>query len=574
MTVHVERSRNVKEAARKEPDSLIGRAYAFAEKAHTGQKRKTGEPYFNHVLATAETLAKWRLDETAIAAGLLHDVVEDTPVTRNELVKEFGEEVAFLVDGVTKLSRVKYRGAEAKIENLRKMIVALSEDLRVVFVKLADRLHNMQTLGALPPQKQKRIALETAEIYAPIAARLGMHELAGTLQDLAFPYLNPREERWLKRQVSEEYSVRHRYLETVKPTLENIVRKADIPIVSLDFRAKHYYSLHKKLLRYDMDLSRIYDLVAIRLILETVEHCYAALGAIHQEWHPLPGRIKDYIAMPKANNYRSLHTTVIGPDGKYIEIQLRTKEMHEENEYGIAAHWLYKEQGHAPGAATRNIEETAKWVEQLKDWQAKYRSAEDDPEQFLGAMKVEFFKDRVFAITPQGDVIDLPAGASPVDFAYHIHSDIGHSAVGAKVNGQLVPLNHELQSGDIVEVLVQKGKKPSEDWLTFVKSSAARDHIRAALSAKRRAAGGKREATKTEFRLVVEDRLGMMKDITTVISRSHVNIVSFETANTPKNKLPVDRVIVSTVDKAKIEKLAVKLKNISGVREVHHQPAA
>jgi GTP pyrophosphokinase len=567
MTVHAKRSRSVKETAHQTPDSLIGRAYAFALKAHAGQKRKTGEPYFNHVLATAETLAKWRLDETAIAAGLLHDVVEDTPVTRAELVKEFGEDIAFLVDGVTKLSHVKYRGAEAKIENLRKMIVALSEDLRVIFVKLADRLHNMQTLDALPPQKQKRIALETAEIYAPIAARLGMHELAGTLQDLAFPYLHPKEEQWLKNEVSEEYGVRRNYLETVKPHLEGIVQNAGINILQLDFRAKHYYSLYKKLLRYDMDLGRIYDLVAIRLILSSVEHCYAALGAIHQHWHPLPGRIKDYIAMPKANNYRSLHTTVIGPDGKYIEIQLRTKEMHEENEYGIAAHWLYKERQAAP----RALAETKKWVGQLKDWQAKYRSAEDDPAEFLGAMKVEFFKDRVFAITPRGDVIDLPSSATPVDFAYHIHSQIGNAAVGAKVNGQLVPLNHELQSGDIVDILTQKNKEPSEDWLTFVKSSAARDHIRSALSAKRRAVGGKREPARTEFKLIVEDRLGMIKDITTVIARSHANIVSFETANTPKNKLPVDRVIVSTTDKDKMEKLAVKLRRIPGVREVHWQ---
>ncbi|MEY4731187.1 MAG: hypothetical protein RL681_133 [Candidatus Parcubacteria bacterium] len=571
MAVRTGQDRSIKEIAREEPGSVIGRAFRFAERAHAGQKRKSGEPYLNHVLATAETLAKWRLDDTAIAAGLLHDVVEDTPVSREELVKEFNEEVAFLVDGVTKLSRVKYRGAEAKIENLRKMIVALSQDLRVVFVKLADRLHNMQTLNALPPQKQKRIALETAEIYAPIAARLGMHELAGTLQDLAFPYLNPREERWLRREVREEYHVRQKYLEIAKPILEDILHKTNIPVLSLDFRAKHYYSLYKKLLRYDMDVSRIYDLVAIRLILPSVEHCYAALGAIHQHWHPLPGRIKDYIAMPKANNYRSLHTTVIGPDGKYIEIQLRTKEMHEENEYGIAAHWLYKERRHVPSNTDRNIAETTNWVEQLKDWQAKYRSAEDDPEQFLGAMKVEFFKDRVFAITPQGDVVDLPAGATPVDFAYHIHSDIGDTAVGAKVGGQLVPLNHELQSGDMVEIMTQKNKKPSEDWLAFVKSSAARDHIRSTLSAKRRAIGGKREPTKTEFKLIVDDRLGMMKDITTVIARSHVNIVSFETANTPKNKLPVDRVIVSTAEKGKIEKLAVKLKNIPGVREVHHQ---
>lgn len=370
----------VAETARKKPNTLIGRAYAFAERAHKGQQRKNGEPYFNHVLATAETLQQWRMDEQTIAAGLLHDVVEDTAVTEEELKKEFGDEMAFLVDGVTKLSRIKYRGTEAKAENLRKMILAISQDLRVIFIKLADRLHNMKTLSALPPVKQKRIALETSEIYAAIAYRLGMWELSGELQDIAFIYLQPEEFKWLKEHVADEFETRRKYLEKIKPELEATLKRANIKPVSIDFRAKRYYSLYKKLHQHEMDINRVYDLVALRLVFETVPECYAALGVINNLWPPLPGRIKDYIAMPKPNNYRSLHTTVIGPEGKHVEIQLRTKEMHDENEFGIAAHWLYKEQQKTGFFSGKNANKeplgeklaaSLAWLKQLRDWQEK-----------------------------------------------------------------------------------------------------------------------------------------------------------------------------------------------------------
>ena len=333
----------VKETVKTDPNGLIARAYRFAEAAHKSQKRLTGEPYFSHVIETAETLNKWELDESAIAAGLLHDTVEDTGVALEDIKNKFGEEVAFLVDGVTKLSRIKYRGAEGTAENLQKMIVALSRDLRVIFVKLADRLHNMRTLRALPPLKQKRIALETQEIYAPIAYRLGMQEVSGELQDLAFPYLYPKEERWLKENIKDRYETRLSYLKTLKPIVEAELKSRGIVPRSIDFRAKRISSLYKKLLINEMNIEKIYDLVAMRIIVETAEECYAALGSIHGLWPPLPGKIKDYIAMPKPNGYQSLHTTVIGPDKKIVEFQVKTAEMHEENEHGAAAHWLYKQ---------------------------------------------------------------------------------------------------------------------------------------------------------------------------------------------------------------------------------------
>ncbi len=554
----------VKEAVAKDPGSLIARAYVFAAKAHAGQKRKSGESFINHPLATAETLAAWRLDESSIAAGLLHDVVEDTPTTRESLVKNFGEEVAFLVDGVTKLSHIKYRGAEEKIENLRKMILAVSQDLRVVFVKLADRLHNMKTLDALPREKQKRIALETSEIYAPIANRLGMHELAGEFQDLAFSHLHPQEAKWLTGQVKDEYGVRRKYLESFAPDLERVLKAANITPTKIDFRAKHYYSLYKKLFRYDMDISRIYDLVALRVIFKTVPECYAALGVVHEHWPPFPGRIKDYIAMPKINNYRSLHTTIIGPEGKHIEIQLRTEEMHAENEYGIAAHWLYKEKQ----TNKTRVDDVMAWVRQIKNWQEEHTSAADNPEDFLRTMKIEFFKDRIFVITPHGDVIDLPAGSTPVDFAYHIHSEIGASCVAAKVNGQFAPLDHELQSGDLVEILTQKNKRPSEDWLKFVKTSMARDHVRLAMKQKDQALRTKRLPTKVEIRIVARYRVGLLKDITAIIARSHFNIVS---ANKAAGQFPIIRIQCDTADKKKVEALVLKLKKMKETKEVGYQ---
>lgn len=473
----------IKEITKQEPQSLIGRAFAFSEKAHKAQARKTGDPYFTHVLATAEILREWKMDDATIAAGLLHDTVEDTGVPLETIKKEFGADVAFLVDGVTKLGHLKYRGAENKAENFRKMILALSEDLRVIFIKLADRLHNMQTLGALPHEKQHRIAQETDEIYASLAYRLGMHDLSGELQDLAFPYLHPKEYEWLLTAAKEQYDERLRYLENVKPQVEILLKEHDLHPLAIEIRAKRYASLYKKLTRRGMDITKIYDLAAMRVILETVPECYAALGVIHEKWPPIASRMKDYIRVPKPNAYRSLHTTVAGPDNMTIEIQIRTKEMHDENEYGVAAHWLYDKKRRGESVSGKKLAHELTWVQQLKDWQEHF-GKDESPEAFLEAMKVNFFTDRIFAVTPKGDAVDLPLGATPIDFAYHIHSEIGNAATGAKVNGMQAALDRTLKSGDVVEILTQKGKRPSEEWLRFAKTPMARDHIKTALRKK------------------------------------------------------------------------------------------
>ncbi|OGZ00495.1 MAG: hypothetical protein A3B13_01825 [Candidatus Liptonbacteria bacterium RIFCSPLOWO2_01_FULL_45_15] len=577
----------VKEIAQKNPQSLIGRAYRFAEEAHRGQKRKSGEPYFNHILATAEMLQQWRMDEQTIAAGLLHDVVEDTKVNEEELKKAFNEEIIFLVDGVTKLSRIKYRGMETKAENLSKMILAISQDLRVVFIKLADRLHNMKTLSALPPLKQKRIALETSEIYAAIAYRLGMWELSGELRDLAFPYLHPDEYKWLMDNVADEYEIRTKYLETIKPSLEEALKRAGIKPLTIDFRAKRYFSLYKKLLRYEMDINRINDLVALRLVFETVPECYAALGIINNLWPPVPGRIKDYIAMPKPNNYRSLHTTIIGPEKKHVEIQLRTKEMHDENEFGIAAHWLYKENQKKKGFFSvrggsvfggqkeqplgEKLAASLSWLKQLRDWQERRKQENMNSEEFVESMKADFFKDRIFAITPRGDVMDLPKGATPVDFAYHIHTAVGDNAIGSKINGKIMPLDTAIKSGDMVEILTQKNKRPSEDWLKFVKTSIAKDHIRVALREKRMTLAPKRLASKIELHLTIQNRLGLTKDISGIVARSHIHITNLQLSGHDDGHFSSCRIGCETTDTSKIEKVVLKLKKLKEVREISYK---
>ncbi len=546
---------------------LVRKAYELSKKLHEGQKRKTGEPYFNHALATGENIAEWGLDESSIAAGLLHDVVEDTDYTLDKIKAEFGDEVAFLVDGVTKISKIKYRGMERQVENLRKMILALSQDIRVVIIKLADRLHNMQTLGALPPQKQKRIALETMEIYSPIAYRLGMQKISGELEDLAFPYIYPQEHRWLISHVKEKYEERERYSEKVEPILMEALQKAGIEVLSIDYRAKRYASLYKKLLRYDMDIDKIYDLVALRVVVKNVEDCYAALGIVHNLWPPLPNRIKDYIALPKPNGYRSIHTTVFCVDNRITEIQIRTQEMHDEAEIGIAAHWAYEQakqskaylEKKSVSAGTKELQ----WVQQLRSWQKESSS----PEEFMESLKIDFFKDRIFAITPKGEVIDLPAGATPIDFAYQIHTDVGNSCTGAKVNGKIAALNAPLRSGDIVEILTQKNKKPSEDWLEIVKTANAKNHIKAALKGKT-ARLDKAEPKETELKLVVEDRAGLLKDITDIIARSHFNMTSINTITNAK--FPVLRIRLDIVNKDKVEKLIVKLKKLKEIKEISY----
>ena len=549
-------------------NDLVWRAYELSKKQHEGQKRNTGEPYFNHVLATAEFIAEWGLDQTSIAAALLHDVVEDTGYPLAKIKEEFGEEISFIVDGVTKLGKIKYRGVERQVENLRKMILALSQDIRVIIVKLADRLHNMRTLSAVPPQKQKRIALETMEIYAPLAYRLGMQRVSGELEDLAFPYIYPKEYKWLLDNVRGKYEERERYVQKVKPIVAEALEKAGINLIKIDLRAKRYSSLYKKMLRYDMDIDKIYDLVAIRIIVKTVEDCYAALGVIHNLWPPLPNRIKDYIALPKPNGYRSLHTTVFCVDNRITEIQIRTEEMHDEAETGIAAHWVYEQikgsKAYREKRAVSGEKKELYWVEQLREWQKEF----SNPEEFMESLKIDFFKDRIFAITPKGEVIDLPAGATPVDFAYHVHTEVGDSCVGARANGKIVPLDSELRSGDIVEILIQKGKKPSESWLTFVKTSGARNHIRAALKSKDTRLA-KREPKEAELKIVVEDRQGLLKNITDIISRSHINMTAVNTVTNAK--FPILKIRCDITNKEKIEKLLLKLKNLKEIKEISYQ---
>jgi GTP pyrophosphokinase len=558
-------------SADKKDVGLIEKAYNFSQKAHQGQKRRTGEPYFNHCFETALQLANWKMDATAVSAGLLHDVAEDTSFSLDKIREEFGEEISFLVDGITKLGHLKYRTSEEKqAENIRKMLLSISRDLRVVIIKLADRLHNMKTLGVLPPASQKRISLETSEIYAPLAYRLGMQSLAGELEDLAFMYLQPKEYHWLLENVKERYEERQKYLERARPVMEKAVKESGIKPVKIDLRAKRYSSLYKKLLRYDMNLDQIYDLVAMRIIVSTISDCYAVLGAVHHLWPPLPGKIKDYIALPKPNGYRSLHTTVFSLEGKPIEIQIRTEEMHEESENGIAAHWAYHQKKGAGGYLKRlpifADKKEIIWVEQLRNWQKEF----SDPEEFMKSLKVDFFQDRIFAITPRGEVKDLPAGSTPVDFAYSIHSDVGNQCTGAKVNGKIVALDCQLQSGDIVDIMVQKSKRPSESWLGFVKSSYAKKKIKSALN--RSALSMIRDIRKeTEFSIVAaENRIGLLKDISATVSRSRVNIIKATMAE-GKNGLSAIKIRCDLGEKKKAESLLLKIKKIDGVKEINYK---
>ena len=460
---------------------LIKKAYNFANEAHKGQTRKSGEAYMEHSIATAQTLAEMKLDSTAIAAGLLHDVVDDTPITLERIKKEFGKEIARLVEGITKLGKIKYRGVERQVENLRKMFLAMAEDIRVVLIKRADRLHNMKTLGALPPEKRHRIALETLEIYAPLANRLGIGRIKGELEDLAFEYVMPNEYQWLKNQVRDKFEEREEYIEKIIPALKKELAKENIRPLKISWRAKHYYSLYRKLQRYEMNLSRIYDLVALRIVVHSVEDCYSTLGIIHKLWRPLPGRIKDYIALPKPNGYQSLHTTVFCQGGKIIEIQIRTEKMDTESEHGIAAHWYYSEQkglkAYFKKFFTQAPEKELKWIQQIQEWQKQSKgSAATD--EFFKSLQIDFFKDRIFVFTPKGDVIDLPEGATAVDFAYHIHTEIGHRCQGAEIDGKLVSLDTPLKNGQVVKIFTQKQVKPSRDWLRFVKTNMAQNRIR------------------------------------------------------------------------------------------------
>ncbi len=450
---------------------IVERAYAFASEAHEGQYRDSGDVFFKHPYEVAKILADLEMDVVTIAGGLLHDVLEDTEITRDEMKAAFGDEVLQLVEGVTKLSKIPFQSTEEhQAQSLRKMFLAMAEDLRVVLIKLADRLHNMRTLRHLPPDRQKKIAHETLEIYTPLAHRLGMFSLKWEMEDLALRYLDPKGYYDLVASIARKRQEREGELEEIMTTLRGRLDEMEIS-AEIQGRPKHFYSIYQKMKLQGRDLKEIYDLVAVRVIVDSIRDCYAVLGMVHTMWKPIPGRFKDYIAMPKSNLYQSLHTTVIGPRGEPLEIQIRTWEMHRIAEKGIAAHWLYKEGGDKHG----EFEEKVAWLRQVMEWLREMK----DPEDFMETLKIDLFEDEVFVFTPKGDVKCLPAGSTPVDFAFDVHTDIGFHCTGAKVNGRLVPLDYQLSNGEFVEILTSKNAKPTRDWLSFVKTSKARSKIRA-----------------------------------------------------------------------------------------------
>jgi len=458
----------------KKEKELLDKAFSFAEKAHLGQKRMSGEPYFIHPFETAKILAGLGMDIQTIAAGLLHDVLEDTSIKEEEIQKNFGDDILFLIKGVTKLGTLKYRGHERHVESLRKFFVAIASDLRVVIIKFADRLHNLRTLEFVPEDKRRRIALESIEVYAPLANRMGMGKLKGELEDAAFPYVYPKEYKEIEEIIKEKKELYEKYLTEVSEKLKKEFGKNKIKFVEIDYRIKHKYSLYRKLLRYDMDIDKIYDVVALRVVVDTIEECYRVLGLVHSIWNPLPGRIKDYIAVPKPNGYRSIHTTIFTGLGGVAEIQIRTKEMHAEAAYGIAAHFAYKEVG---SKKSKDYKNKFKWIEELKE--LKYLP--DDPKNFIDHLKMDFFNNRIFIFTPKGDVVDLPEDSNPIDFAYSIHSDIGDHIFGAKINGKMSQIFTKLKNGDIVEIITKKDSRPSSKWLEYIKTTVAKKHIKSYL---------------------------------------------------------------------------------------------
>lgn len=454
---------------------LIDKAHHFAKGAHEGQKRLNGDPYFVHVFETAKILAKLGMDIETIVAGLLHDVLEDTSTTEEEIKKEFGDNVLFLVKGVTKLGKIKYRGDERHIESLKKFFIAMANDLRVVVIKFADRLHNLRTLEFVREDKRKRIAIESIEVYASLANRLGMGKLKGDIEDAAFPYAYPKEYTQIEEIIKEKKEFYEKHLTEVREKLKKELEKNKIKFIETDYRIKHKYSLYKKLLKNDMDLGKIYDIVALRVVVDTVEECYRVLGLVHSIWNPLPGRIKDYIAVPKPNNYRSIHTTIFTGLGGIAEIQIRTKEMHAEAAYGIAAHFAYKEEKNHK--KNQNDKNKFKWIEELKE----LNYAPGNSKKFIDHLKMDFFNNRIFIFTPRGDVIDMPEDSTPLDFAYAVHSDIGNHTFAAKINTKMSPIFSKLKNGDMVEIVTKKDSHPSSKWLEYVKTAIAKKHVKAYL---------------------------------------------------------------------------------------------
>lgn len=476
---------------------LITKAYKFALEAHKDQQRHSGEPYIVHLIATAKILAELGTGSATIAAGFLHDSIEDAGVSREDLIQEFGEEVAFLVNGVTKLGHLRYKGADRHNESLRKLFVAMSEDIRVLLIKLADRLHNMRTLSHVPLEKQERIAIETLEIYTPIAYRLGIRKLSRELEDLSFPYVYPKEHAEMVKALKQGHDDRMEDLEKFSRSIKKALAKEGIVKTKTEYRVKGLYSLYKKLQRDGRDIEHIYDINAMRVLVDSVADCYRVLGIIHARWRPLPRRIKDYIAFPKPNGYQGLHTTVFTGGGSIVEVQIKTHEMHKHSEYGIASHLSYKagkshkdtlawvhsllpkqSDTHGSENSSKQAKDVPNWIKEL----ASYEEPSKDHKLFRERLTSDFFNHRIFAFTPNGDVIDLPVDSTPVDFAYSIHSDIGNKMTGAKINGKLASLETKLHNGDIVSIMLSESSKPNQKWIEFAKTSLARRHIRTELA--------------------------------------------------------------------------------------------
>ena len=535
--------------------NLLEKAYLWAEEIYANLKRKSGEPFINHCLRTALNLAEIGLDAKVIAAGILHDALEDGNLEEKVLKDEFGEEICFLVKGVTNIGHLKYRKKNLiQAENLKKLILYISKDIRVAIIKLADRLDNMRTLQYLPEEKQKEIALETEDIYAPLALRLGISEWAGELSDLAFQYLEPEKYHWLIEEVNQRAANAQEYLEKIKLTIEKEIQDKGIQLIKIESRVKRPSSIYKKLKRKNFDLDQIYDLLAFRIIVKTVEECYSVLGIIHSLFKPLIHEFDDYIAFPKPNGYRSLHTTVIGPEEKFIEFQIRTEEMHFYNEFGVAAYFAYADLKQTKNYLKERLvfasEDDLKIIQSLR---------ENNQTNFL-----DFFKEKIYVFTPKGDIIELPAESTPLDFAYKIHTEIGNHFAGARVNNVIVPLDYKLNNGDVVEIITNKNRKPSLDWLKIVKSSEARKKIKDFLKKEKNIFT---KEFRYELKVIARDRIGLLRDITNIISSRKINILS------NKSKVKRDIASLSFVlqvnDKKEIDKLKELIKNkIEGVIEI------
>jgi GTP diphosphokinase / guanosine-3',5'-bis(diphosphate) 3'-diphosphatase len=534
------------------PLDVVERAYAFSAEVHRGQRRQSGEPYLTHPLQVAGIIADLRLDVPSVATGLLHDTVEDTLATLPQLTELFGDEIAGLVDGVTKIGQINVTSREEKqAENFRKMLLAMARDIRVILIKLADRTHNMRTLGHLRPEKQVEIAQETLDIYAPLAHRLGIYGMKSELEDNALRFLHPEVYYQLKRNVAKKKAERERYIREVLSVLERKLVEAGLDGAEVHGRPKHFFSIYQKMQAQNLLYDQIYDVIAFRILVDSVSECYEALGVVHASWRPVPGRFKDYIAVPKTNGYQSLHTTVIGPYGERIEIQIRTREMHRVAEYGIAAHWRYKAPGTEGGPES---DQRFAWLRQMLEWQHHL----SDPDEFLRTVKEDLFSEEVFVFTPKGDLLNFPVGSTVIDFAYRIHSEVGRHCAGARVNGKLVPLRYQLQSGDTVEIITTANQVPSKDWLKLVKTSRAKARIRAYIKSQQsqRSVAVGREILERDLARHHLDLAKLRKDgtLTRVLEQLEVNDEEALLADVGYGKLTAQQVLGKIFPEEEVER--------------------